>query len=52
MTTDSLLEIDDPELEDAIIEVVKGEIALIRTSTPGVVRSYDPTTNTVEVQPV
>lgn len=50
--TDTLLEIDDPDDIDAIIEIIKGEIALIRTITPARVVSYDPATERATVQPV
>lgn len=50
--TDPLLDIDDPDLGDAIVEVVTGEIALIRTCTPARVLAYDPTTERATVQPV
>lgn len=49
--TDSLLEIDDPDVVDAIVEIVRGEIAVIRTITPARVLSYDPITERATVQP-
>lgn len=52
MTTDSILDIDNPELEDAIFEFVIGEIAKIRTVTPAKVISYDATTQRATVQPI
>ena len=50
--TDTLLEIDDPDDVDVMLEIIKGEIALIRTITPARVVSYDPTTERATVQPV
>lgn len=50
--TDTLLEIDDPDDVDATIEIIKGEIARIRTITPARVVSYDPATERATVQPV
>lgn len=51
-TTDSILDIDNPELEDAIFEMIIGEIAKVRTVTPGKVTSYDPATQRATVQPI
>lgn len=48
---DTLLEIDDPDVVDAIIEIVRGEIAVIRSVTPARVVSYDPVTERATVQP-
>jgi hypothetical protein len=50
--TDTLLEIDDPDDIDAMIEIIKGEIALVRTITPARVVSYDPVTERATVQPI
>lgn len=50
--TDTLLEIDDPDDIDAMIEILRGEIAVIRTVTPARVVSYDPATERATVQPI
>lgn len=50
--TDTMLEIDDPDDLDAIIEIIRGEIAVIRTITPARVVSYDPATERATVQPI
>lgn len=50
--TDTLLEIDDPDDVDVMLEIIKGEIALIRTITPARVVSYDPATERATVQPI
>lgn len=50
MTTDSLLEIDNPDLEDAILELIIGEVAKIRTITPA--RVLEVTGDRVTCQPI
>jgi hypothetical protein len=50
--TDTLLEIDDPDDIDAMIEIIKDQIARIRTITPARVLSYDPVTERATVQPI
>lgn len=49
---DSVLEIDNPALEDAVYEMIIGEIAKIRTMTPAKVVTYDATTQRAQVQPI
>lgn len=45
-------DIDDPDWDDAVLEIVRGEIARIRTITPAQVVSYNPAAQTADVQPL